>query len=837
MHQHDQDQADSESAWNHLILHELRHGIRRVVRHRTFSLPAVLTLTLGLGITIATFAMLESIALSPLPYPDAERLVRLETAVPGINPDTRWGVAKGEFLHFQDTAKSFVHMGIYQFSRVTLEPVRDEGALSVEAALVSSGIFPSLGARLLFGRLPEPGDHLSEQPRVAWLGHDLWQARFSGSRDVVGRTMTVDGRAVRIVGVLEPGLHMPEEWLVPGLEVGLWMPLWLDPAQPPASSHVFRALARLGEGVSPEKAAAEIDSLTAGLPMALPSAYSEKYMSSTQMRTELVPLHDYVVDEEVVRALWLVFAVALLALLIACANVVNLFLAHAAARRGELVVRTVLGASKGRLFLGFLAEALFVTTLSGGLGWFLAHLALRALKVKAPSNLPRLESIGLDLRSMSMMIILCLLISAALGLLTAFRRSRTEEINTTSTQREVSRQGHLSRRILVVAQIALSFLLVMLGALFYQSVRALVEVDSGFQADGVLTFSVVLPSGRYDSYERMGAVHHALVTEIEQVAGVKHAAIAMALPMSGFDGCSNIFVDGTAPAEGTHPLCVVLSMVSPGYFDTLGIQVAGAAPTWAEAGQRLPQAVVGRSLAERLWPGVDPIGHGVALDPRLDPFQVVAVADDVRMRGLDQEAPDIVYLPMAPPVGSELWPPLGIVTVIVRTDREQPTELLPKVRQAVGEVDHLVPLRLVRTMGEVVALSMAQLSFLAWLLTVVSMAALLLSVIGIYSVVSYQVKRRRAEIGVRMALGAHQNSIRWLVVAESTTPALVGVGLGVAATLVVGRMLESLLYGISANDVRTMVGVAVLLIAIAIVASLLPAIQASKAAPMDVLRE
>lgn len=811
--------------------------MRRLIRHRAFSVPVTVTLALGIGAMIAAFTVLESVVLSPLPYDDAERMVRIQTQVPKIDPETRWGLAKAEFLYFQREAESLASMGLYQLSRVTLEPEGDGVAQSMEAALVSSGVFPTLGVRPILGRMPEEIDHLAPEPRVAWLSHGLWLAHFGGDREIVGKMIPVDGRSIEVVGVLEPGARLPEEWVVPDIEIGMWMPLWLDPAQPPASSHVFRGLGRLDSGSSVEAAAAELDRLTSNLPTVLPEAYTVGYMEKMGMATELVPLHEDVVGEAISRSLWILFASVLVLLIIAAANATNLFLARAEVRRQEMAMRATLGAGNRSLLIAFLAESFIVAVIAGGLGLLLAQLALRVLRAEAPPGLPRLEAIGLGIPAVALTILLTLLAGVFFGVFPALRRYGARDVRASDTRHGVSIRGRLVRRALVVAQIALSLLLLVGGVLLYRSFLTLTRVDPGFEPRGVLTFSVILPSGRYDSYELVGTAYRTLATSIEEATGVSHAAVAMTLPLSGFDGCSTLFVPGQVLPEGEHRPCAPIYLVSPGYFDAMGIKVRGRAPDWADAERRSPFAVVSRSLADQLWSGEEPIGRGVALSRELDPFQVVGVAEDVRADGLDKPATAALYLPMTPPPGPELWPPLQSVKVIARTDTDRPTELVATVRRVVAEVDPQLPLTEIRPLSEVVARSMSRLSFFTLLLAAASGIGFVLSAVGIYGVVSYLVERRRTELGVRMALGARRSEVRRMVVTESVWLATAGVGVGIGAALMATNALQSLLYGVSARDPWTMVLVGVFLVVVAAVASWVPALRASKVPPAEVLRQ
>ncbi len=824
-------------SWVSLVFLELRRATRRLTLHPAFSLPAICTLALGIGAAVAAFVVVDSVVLKPLPYDHADRLVRVQTQVPGIDPQARWGLAKGEFLYFQQRAVSLDSMALYRFSRVTLSAEGNDSARSVDVAEVSSDLFSTLGFRLVLGRLPTPEDNLEETPRVVWLSHDLWRERFGGRRDVVGTPIPIDGRSVEVAGVLEPDARLPEEWTTSEIEVGLWMPLWLDPAQPPVPQHVYRTLGRLAEGTSRQEASRELDHLTASLPGALPEAYSDAYLKKTGLATELVPLHEDVVGEDVTRSLWMLFGSVLLVLFIACANVTSLFLARAESSTQETAIRTALGAGRRRLVAGFLAESFLVAAVAGGIGFLLAMGALRVLHLEAPSGLPRLDAIAMDTPAVALTVVLILLTSLFFGLLPTLRHHGIRELRASSSLRTVSFRGRIVRRALVVGQIALSLLLLVGGTLLFRSFRALQDVDPGFETDGVLTLSVVLPDGRYDSYARVGTAYRSLATRLEEATSIEHAAVAMVLPMTGFDGCSSIFVDDRSLPAGEQPPCVPLFLVSPGYFESMGIDVRGRQPDWAEAEQRLPLAVVSRALAQRLWPGVDPIDREVSLSPDLDPFRVVGVAGDVHADGLDKPATEALYLPMTPPPGPQLWPPLKIVQVIVRTESDHPANLIPTVRRLLAEVDPQIPVREARPLSRVVARSMSRLSFFALLMATASGIAFVLSAVGIYGIVSYLVERQRTELGVRMALGARRGEVQRMVLRESVLLAVSGVMLGIAGAVPFTRVLQSLLYGVKATDPWTFGLVGLFLILTAVAASWTPALRASRLPLASVLRQ
>jgi predicted permease len=826
------------SAWRESYARDARLAWRRLIRQPAFSIPVVLTLALALGATTAVFTVLDAVVLSPLPYPESGQMVRLQTKVPGIGPDTLWGLAKGELHYFQESSQTLDELALYTFSRATVQ-IAGSSQQQAEHVLVvqaSANLVEVLGVRTMLGRAMMPDDNLEQNASVTWLSHGLWERSFGSDPDVVGRVIVIDGRPIEVAGVLAPDAHLPEESQLPDFNIELWSPIWFDPVQPPTPSHVFRAIGRLHSEASLAQAQAELSRLTNQLPQALPQAYTESYLEKTGFATEVISLRDDVVGG-VAQVLWILLGAVALVMLVACVNVANLFLAQTEARRREIAVRSALGAGRGRLAQYFLSESLLVTMIAGAVGLLLAHLATRLLIAASPGDIPRLAEVGISWASVAFTALLVLMCGTVFGLLPLTRRgSEAATLSAVSRTVVVSRRQLLARRVLVIAQVALSLVLLAGAGLLFQSFSNLLDNHPGIDPDGILTFRTVLPGARYQSYEDAAGFYHELVQKVEALPGVEAGGLAMMLPLTGFDGCSVVFVEGQSLAPGEQPPCVPLYLVAPGFFETLGVPVLGDSLEWSHLEQRAGVAVASKALAERLWPGQDPIGHALRGSPDTAPYRIIGVAGDVRASGLDKPPVEALYLPLVPAVGAELWPPMRDIAVVVRGEIAAPEEMTPAIRRVVAEIDSEVPMTNVQTMREIVASSMTRISFSSLLLGIASGVALVLSLVGIYSILSYLVAQRRTEIGVRMALGAREGEVRRLVVMQSLRLAAAGVALGLVGAFLITRYLSSLLYEISPTDPLTLGVVSVALILLASVASWVPAQRATRMDPNTALR-
>jgi putative ABC transport system permease protein len=812
---------------------ELRHAMRALRRAPTFTAMTVLTLALGLGATTAIFTILDAVVLRPLPYPHGERLVALSSPVPGMKASPMWGLARHEMFYFKEQSHTLEDLGEY---RVILATVMGDGtehqAERVRAALATASLFNVLGITPERGRLLVADDNRPELFTVGLLSHGLWLRRFGGDPAVVGKTIDIDGFPVTVVGILPSRAQLPDQ------EIDLWLPLHADPAMAPLNNHTYNAIGRLRQGVSVVDAQRELRSLTARFPEAFPSVYSQQYLQRTGFTTLAKPLRDDVVGELVTKALWILFGAVALVLLIAAANVANLFLVRIGARRLEVTVRSALGARGSDLAWHYLTESLALSMAAavGAIG--VAWIGLRLLVASAPSDLPRLDEVHLGWTSVAFTLGCAAVAGIVLGLLPLVE-SRVDLSLLREGGRGTlgSRRRLASRNALVVSQVALALVLLAAAGLLVRSLRNLRSVQPGFDADGVTTMSLSLPAARYRSYQRAGAFYEELTRRVRGLPGVRAVGLGGELPLAVSDGCTGAIIDVPNPA-GERGDCVPMMQVTPGYFETLRILVKGHAPDWAETDRGGAGAVVSGAFADRFWPNDGGIGHGVrCCNTNGSFYRVTGVTGAVRTHGLDRPPGQVVYFPMIPfPKNPGIEEVPTFMHLVVRTSDGSMTQLVPAVRRIVSELDPQVPITDVQPMEQLLAKSVARRAFTMMLLATAAALALLLSAVGIYGVISYLVAQRRGEIGIRIALGARPAGVRALVVRQSLVLAAVGVGIGLVAALATTRVLGALLFGVSPTDPLVLGGATLLLMLLAAVASYAPARRASKVDPVEALR-
>lgn len=824
------------------LMQDLRYAIRSLRRSPGFTIVAIITLALGLGATTAIFTLLNSVVLQPLPYPEPARLVDIHSAWPGVKAGMTFGISPADYFYFRDNSRALRDVGVYTTGEFTL--TGGDRPERVRVANASTGVLEALHARPALGRIISASDNqpASTAPGavapgpaapVAVLSYDFWERRFGGDPQAVGQSIVIDGRSLPIVGVLQAGTQLP------GQDVDVWRPMGLNPNGRATNWHAFSAIARLAPGATIEQARSELAAVGNRLVELFPSAYDDRFMKDTGFRFDVQPLRDVVVGDAG-RALWLLFGTVGLVLLIACFNVANLFLVRSEARQRETSIRLALGARTRQLARHYITESIVLALGAGALGIVLAYAGVGVLLALSPTWIPRLSLVHLGGGSIAFTIAVSLLAGIGFGLFPVASARRTASGAGSSGARgsTATRHEHAFRGALVVAQMALALVLLTAAGLMLRSFYKLRDVDPGVRPAGVLTMDLYLPSQRYDSDEKVTAVYHELATTLEALPGVEQASVSSLLPLANSgDGCSALFVEDQPPASDRNTPCLGVTSVSPGFFRAMGITVSGQAPTWNDVNDRSGAVVVSRALADRLWPGQDPVGKGIRGNGWGKPFyRVVGVANDVRYQGLDKPATAIVYFPFLPIKGAPLWGAERSVTLVIRSTSAAPERLAPAVRRTVGEIDKNIPIANIRTMETVVAKSMARTSLTMLLLVVAGGMALVLAAVGLYGTISYIVSRRTREIGIRVALGAHVARVVRGVAFQSLRLAAIGVVVGLGFALLLTRLLSSLLFGVSATDPLVLLAVSALLLAVALAASYLPARRASRVDPVIALR-
>jgi putative ABC transport system permease protein len=824
--------------WRAALAGDVRHAVRGLVHRPGFSAVVIATLALGIGATTAIYALLDAVVLRPLQYPNAASLVYINHPVPGVETNARWRMSQAGYFFFRKNSQTLGDIAVYNRAEPSL--VSADGAERVRGAMISDNFFAVVGARALLGRSFVEQDTRPNAAPVAMLGYDFWQHRFNGDRGVLGQTINVGSSPVTVIGVAPPKLHLPD------YQVQVWLPHPLDPDAPAQNSHFLDAVARLAPGVAVTAAQAEAARLTARLPEMFPRAYSTGFMRDSRFSVLVTPLRDVVIGG-MSRTLWILLGAVAIVLLIACANVANLFLVRAESRRREVALRSALGAERMHLAGHYLAESMLLSLVGGILAVGLAWMAVHFLIVLNPSSVPRLSELSLGWRSMAVAFGVALGAGVLFGVLPLSRLvasgADVSLLREGGRGQTASRRQLSARSTLVVAQMALAVVLLAAAGLMLRSFQRLRAVDPGLDASGVLTFEVPLPWSRYgartrgpEGYLATFRFHQELATRLSGIPGVTSVGMTRALAIKDGDGCALVFVKGKSYTRETAP-CVGNVVAAPGYFATLGIPLRGQAPTWADMAAQTGGVVVSKAFADRMWPGEDPIGKELRPNGVEDPwYRVVGVTGDVLTRGLDQPSSEIVYYPLIPLDGAPLWSPPTTMNVVMRTGMADPLSLATSVRQIVSSMDREVPVANLQTMETIVAQSTARTTFAMLLLAVAGGMALVLSAVGIYGVISYTVNQRRAEIGVRMALGAEASQVGRMVIAQSLRVAGVGIAIGLVAAVATTRVMRSLLFNVSATDPFTLATVAVVLTVLGALAAYAPARRATQVDPVEVLR-
>jgi predicted permease len=822
------------------ILRSAAFALRQFRRSPGFTFVVTLTLALGIGATTAIYTVLDTVALRPLPYSGADRLVSVlhPATVPGAG-ESKWGMSSGGYFTFKAENHSFEDLGGYRTDMVSV--LNGSEAELARVGQVTASIFTTLRAQPKLGRLIGPDDDKPGAPPVLVLSYEFWQRRFGGDQSVVGTTLqTGDGPQV-VVGVAERGLSLPKPGPyastadLAGFGVDVWTPLRLNPNGPFQNSHQYSGIARLKPGVTPEAATRDLAAIMRGFPEKMPHAYSKEFIKSFNFRVGVTPLRNEVLGPKLARALWLLFGSVALVLCIAYANVANLFLARMETRRRESAIRVALGAGRGQMAVHFLTESMLLAFAGGAAGLIVAQVGLRAILRIAPTDVPRLASVVLDGTSVAVALGLAVTAGIVFGLLPLLRTNTD-----LSTLREGGRSltGSTAQRAirgtLVIGQVAVALVLLGAGGLMLRSFANLRGVKPGLDPNGVLTFSTVL-DGAVSSTAELAALLESFRSRVAALPGVVQVGASEVLPLQdNWSGCTVVLREKEASDDVRKGACIATPAALPGYFESLGIRLepGGRTPAWTDVDvtdKRATVAVVTRALANDLWPKEDPIGKGIAIGDRQNMqqyYRVIGVIPELRAQGVDQPSTEAVL--SANIMGDPVW--------TVKVASGDPVLLLPSIRKILHDVAPRAPLVGARTMNEVVARSTARTSFIMTLLLIAAITALLLSAVGIYGVISYVVTQRRTEIGVRVALGARTPQIASLVLRQTMRLAAAGIVIGLAASLTGMRLLGSLLFEVSPTDPLVLAATSAVIVFIAAAASLVPTQRAAKIDPVEAMR-
>lgn len=811
-----------------IIARHARNALRRLTRSPIFTVITVATLAVGIGANTAIFSVVEGVLLRPLPYPDSDQLVWINFTAPGLGFD-EMPFSEGVYLYVREAQRSLQDIALFRGEDVTLN---SEGEpLRVIGAQVTPSFFQVLRVPPALGRAFTVGDGEPGAEPVAILSHELWVSRFGGDPGLVGRTVMVDGVARRVVGVA------PRGFAFTGLEARIWLPLVIDPAHFSAGDFAYPAIGRLKPGETLASARADLERLVAHIGEVVPDL-TPTVVEEAKFAPVVRSLKERVVGD-VRRPLLVILGTGAFVLLIACANVANLFLVRTEGRGRELALRTALGAGRADLFGLMLSESLLLALIGGALGLGLAVFGVEGLLALAPSAIPRAREIGLNSNVLLFTLTVSVLAGLLFGSFPVLRRQATDlsaALKESGRAATTGRERGRSRSALVILQVALSLALLVGAGLMFRTFQAIRSVDLGFQPDGVLTFDIALPSTDYPAAYDAATFWRELVERLAVLPGVQSAAVTNNLPLGPGIANGTILIEDHPVPEGDLPPVAERKYVSPTYFETLGIPVLQGRPLDArDAADEVRAVVVNRSFARHWWPEGNALGQRIRVSSADPWYTIVGVVGNVRFQSLEEPVGDAVYFPMlAGSAGSPQTP--RNMAVAIRTAGD-PTALTAAVRTQVQALDPRLPIANLQTLGSLVNDSMARTSFTLVMLGIAAAVALLLGMVGIYGVISYTVGQRRREIGVRMALGATARDVRGMVVRQGLTLAVFGVVLGLIMAFGLSRLLKTLLYGVSASDPVTYGAVAVVLLGVAALASYLPARRASAIDPMEALRQ
>jgi predicted permease len=810
----------------------LRHAFGRLVRAPGLSLTAVLTLTLGLAATTTVFTLVHAVLMRPLPYPAPDQLVSLSHTLV-VNGDLRVEQSDASLLFYRRHQRAFAHLGGYQVTSVGVGPSSGADAEHVPAARVTADLFPALRVAPLRGRLFSDSDDRPGAAPVVAISEPLWRRKYGGDPGILNRAVEIDGVSHEVVGV------MPAFVRFPASDTELWLPMRLDPTRTDSATFDYHGIARLRESVSIEEAAADLQALLPLLPDELPGRMTRASIEQTQMRASVRPFSAVVIGD-IGRVLWVVLAAAGFVLAIAGANVANLFLVQAEGRRDALAVQRALGAGPLVILMEFLCEGFLVAVSAGILSIAIAVAAVSALRSGGDAvDIPRLSEVNVDATVFAVAAAITLATALFVSALPALRSgaSSLSGVSTLASRSTTAgRASHRARHALVVSQVALALVLLAGSGLMARSIWRLRSVPPGFEPSNAITFRLALPPVTYPTADDSVRFFVRAADAVSSVPGVEAAGAVSKLPLDEQGRTeSAVFVEDRPIPEGGLPGIHPVLYVTPGFFRATGIPLlAGRSFERPDPPRVSLDAVVSRAFAERYWKGESPIGKRVRILLNGPWYTVVGVAGDVRYTALDRPEDPLLYCPLLPAREDPRWTPRD-VAFVARTSGD-PAAVAGRIRDAVRGLDPSLPVYGIRNLTEIVARSSARRSFTFLLIGVASGVALFLGAIGLYGVLSYVVRLRTREMGIRLAIGAQAGEVRLLVLRQGLSVGGAGVAIGLAGAFFLTRFLSTLLFGVSPTDPVVLGLAALLLLVVAALASWLPARRAAVVDLADTLR-
>jgi len=793
-----------------------------------FALTAALIMALGIGANTAIFSIVNKVLIEPLPYRDADRIVQIwhtppQSSFPGMST---FAISPANFLDWQKQSRLFDKMAIYTGAGVDITGAGKPE--SIPASPVSTDFFSALGVQPIHGRVFSPDENNPGQNHVVVLSYKFWQTHYANDPGAVGKTINLDGDPYTIVGVMGPAMNKP------GF-ARIWVPVALTPAAAAVrNNHNYLAVGRLKPGVTVEQAQAEMNTISQRLEQAYPA-------EDKGWGVVIHPLRDETVGDIRPALLMMLGAVAFV-LLIACANVANLLLARTFSRRKEIAIRTAMGALRSRIIQQLLGESVLISIIGGALGLLAAHFGIQLLLKLFANQLPQLGDIGLSAPVLAFTFVLSIATGVLAGLLPALNMTKGD-VNTALKQglgrTDAVSGSSATRSALVVVEVALSLVLLIGAGLMVRSLWKLQTIDPGFDQHNVLTMNVKVNKKLFASATEESQFFDQVLSRIRALPGVESAGAIDDLPLNGGSN-QPVAVEGRPVVALSEQPEVSVRVVTSGYFSAMRIPLLqGRAITDDDRAASAPVVVISQSMAKQFWPNSDAIGHHLKLSffPDKD-RQIVGIVGDVKQTGLNNSTGIAsLYWPAAQvsTPSQESWRSVPLALAVRTT--VAPRTLATAITDAVHQVNKDVPVDNVLTLEEFVEETLSQNSANMQLLSIFGLLALVLSTVGIYSVLAYSVKRGMKDIGLRIAFGATRSDVMQFVVTQAIKPTAIGIVIGLVAAYSLSRLVKSMVYGVSAHDTLTFVAVTVLLVLVAFVASLVPALRATRISPLPVIRD
>ncbi|HEY4360437.1 MAG TPA: ABC transporter permease [Bryobacteraceae bacterium] len=826
--------------WLEELWQDVRYGVRALRHNPGFTAIALLTLAIGIGANTAIFSVVNRVLIQPLPYPGADRLTSVWQLAPGLPSFTRkLNCAPTMYFTYREQNRTFEKFGVWSTGGASVTGVGDPEQL--HAVFMTYGVLDALGVQPAAGRWFSEADDTPGTEETVILTNWYWMKRFGGDASVVGRTLQVDSRPHRVIGV------MPGDFEFPGNMPELLLPERFERSKLFLGNFSYTGLARLKAGVTIEQADADVARM---LPIwrdswPLPPGFNKAFFTNARMAPYVRKLKDDVVGD-IGSVLWILMGTIGLVLLIACANVANLLLVRAGGRQQEFAIRAALGAGWGRIARELLIESLLLGVLGGALGLGLASASLRVLMASGPDTLPRQSEIGIDPLALVFALAVSVISGLLFGVIPVIKyaapriATRGEALRTGGRALTQSRERHRARNTLVVVQVALALVLLVGSGLMIRTFQALRNIAPGFTAPGTIQLlHISIPEAQVKEPDRVMRLQQEMADKLAAIPGVETVSFGAAAPLEGFYSSNVVYAQDKVYTSGEIAPIRSFRFVAPGYLRSVGTPlVAGRDLTWTDLYDKRDVAMVSENMAREMWGGPPAALGKYIREGAGEPWrEVVGVAADVHSEGVYRPAPTTVYWPalMNNFRGNQVQASRGGV-FLVRSSRAGTESFLKEARGAIWSVNANLPIFEVETVEDLDRQSMARTSFTLVMLAIAGGMALLLGIIGIYGVISYAVTQRTREIGIRMALGARPGAVQRMFVRYALILAAMGVALGAVAAVGLSRLMKSLLFEVSPLDPVTYVAVAVVLVMAAVLASYLPARRAAAVDPLDALR-